>query len=766
MSAVPKAEPVQLPELHSGHGTLDELFTLTMREVQENSVANIRDGAFQYGQELPCPCFETGELWHYVWTRDTAYAVDLGLGWLDPQRSQETLLFKVSEARQKSRFGMGPEIVQDTGSGGSWPISTDRVVWGLGAERLLPLLKDEARENFFLQAYEALKNTLETDRHVVFDPRHGLYRGEQSFLDWREQSYPSWTQSDVRAIAESFALSTNVLHLFALRQASRYAAKRGDAVRRDRYARWAEELAPRIRDFFWLPHVGMFSSMSSATDPAFPLEKFDLLGQSLAVLAGLATPEESLRLFSLYPLHRPGPPVLHPQLPATAIYHNRAVWPFVTAYAIKAAARSGHAPFVSVAMQSLWDGAVRHGSHMENMEFLSGRTHVEDGAYSGPVVNSRRQLWSVAAFVSTILDGILGITAAEDELRFAPRLTHMIAQRWVPGGRMELRDLQWRGKRLHVELRWPNLSGLGDGFLEVERITWNGKVIKGPGLSFAQLAKDNNIRIDLVPGAVVSGLTLNQPEVGPGPALSNDDYKRMFAPMEPRLHWVKDGTLQIEHREINPTRWDLYRNGNLLVSDLTIDTWEVPENGCYTAIQKYEGGGLSSHPSPEMCRTTWTVEWTKANGQLISPDGASEAYDHGRPHFNDWGWPQQVLEVASFEVPHDGPYRLELAFGNAFGPISTGITAAVKWLEVFDPLNGDVQSAPLVMPHQAHWDVWAWSSAAPLDLKAGRAYRLRISDGKNMSYLKHFERYTAGSGGVGGPLNRVNISGVRLRSVE
>lgn len=34
---------------------------------------------------------------------------------------------------------------------------------------------------------------------------------------------------------------------------------------------------------------------------------------------------------------------------------------------------------------------------------------MDDGPLSGPVVNSRRQLWSVAAFVSVIHDVILGI---------------------------------------------------------------------------------------------------------------------------------------------------------------------------------------------------------------------------------------------------------------------------------------------------------------------------------------------------------------------
>jgi len=142
MSAAPASgtQPSDRPSLRSGQADFDALFALTMREVNDNSVSSIRDAAFQNGQPLPCNCFETGELWHYVWTRDSSYAVDLGLAWLDPERSQETLLFKLSKARQDSRFSSGLEIVQDTGSGGSWPVSPDRVVWSLGADRLRPHL--------------------------------------------------------------------------------------------------------------------------------------------------------------------------------------------------------------------------------------------------------------------------------------------------------------------------------------------------------------------------------------------------------------------------------------------------------------------------------------------------------------------------------------------------------------------------------------------------------------------------------------------------
>jgi hypothetical protein len=220
------AEQGGWPVLRSGHDMFDALYALALEEVRENSVDSIEDGAFNGGAPVACPaggCFETGRLWTYVWTRDTAYAVLLGLGLLDPQRAKNSLEFKLSERRG----GGDLQIVQDTGTGGSYPISSDRVVWAMGAWELLKFLDGAERSAFVDRAYEAMANTADHDRAVVFDPADGLYRGEQSFLDWREQSYPGWTATDTVQIGMSKSLSTNVGHYHLLSVTARLAAEKG-----------------------------------------------------------------------------------------------------------------------------------------------------------------------------------------------------------------------------------------------------------------------------------------------------------------------------------------------------------------------------------------------------------------------------------------------------------------------------------------------------------------------------------------------------------
>ncbi|MGH8043259.1 MAG: Six-hairpin glycosidase-like protein, partial [Stenotrophomonas sp.] len=193
----------------------DALFALAQQDMVADRVDAIRDPAFNFGNPVDCACFQTGERWPYVWTRDVSFAADLALARLEPTRTRQSLQFKLSAARDGHTPGLF--VAQDTGSGGSWPISSDRVVWFLAARNLL----DDGP--FATQTWEALQATLAQDRAMVFDARTGLYRGETSFLDWREQTYPDWTRQDVRFIGESFALSTNVLHYQALRLAEQQA---------------------------------------------------------------------------------------------------------------------------------------------------------------------------------------------------------------------------------------------------------------------------------------------------------------------------------------------------------------------------------------------------------------------------------------------------------------------------------------------------------------------------------------------------------------
>src|SRR6516225_2583466 len=116
--------PKQPATSETASALVDALFALAQAEAAEARTTQLSDGAYNHGKPIPCDCFVTGVKWPFVWTRDSAYSIDLALGWLDPARARRTLEFKLSDVRVKSA-PQGLYVVQDTGSGGSWPISTD-----------------------------------------------------------------------------------------------------------------------------------------------------------------------------------------------------------------------------------------------------------------------------------------------------------------------------------------------------------------------------------------------------------------------------------------------------------------------------------------------------------------------------------------------------------------------------------------------------------------------------------------------------------------
>ncbi|OOG36409.1 Six-hairpin glycosidase-like protein [Rhodanobacter sp. C05] len=403
--------------LHTKTASLlfDGLFAMAQDDLKQDSVTAIRDGAFDHGQPIPCQCFETGLKWPYVWTRDLSYSVDLGLWRFDPARSRNGLQFKLSDVRVPSApQGSASRqyvVMQDTGSGGSWPISTDRVVWFLGAQHLLG---DKA---FAEDVYHALGNTLTQDRQYAFDATFGLYRGETSFLDWREQTYPAWTADNVVTIGQSFALSTNVLHYQALQLAATLADAHHDAQAATDYSAQAVALKTAINAHFWRADRGLY--MSYLGGDGTPYDTYDLLGIALAVTSGVADGARAQQTLANYPTWPAGSPVIWPERADQPIYHNRAIWPFVSAYALRAA-RVVNAPArIAHEIESVMRGAALYGSNMENYELLTQGQHVDEGKLSGPVVNSPRQVWSVAAYLAVVTEGVFGLT---EDGRVEPKL--------------------------------------------------------------------------------------------------------------------------------------------------------------------------------------------------------------------------------------------------------------------------------------------------------------------------------------------------------
>ena len=763
------------PTLRSGNDLLDALHALALAEARENMVDTITDGAFSQGGATSCGaggCFETGRKWTYVWTRDTAFAVDLGLASVDPTRAANSLRFKLSARRS----GGDVQIVQDTGSGGSYPVSSDRVAWAVGAWTLLQQLDGAARTSFGDAARAAITNTVEHDRAVVFDGATGLYLGETSFLDWRQQTYPGWTELDVTDIATSAALSTNVLHLRALEIAAALHAEAGDDTAAARYTGWATALRTAIHDRFWVEADGLFASfLPSTLDPA-PVRRYDLLGEALAVLAGVASPEEARRVLAAYPSYGPGTPVIWPQQQKISIYHNRAEWPFVDAYWLRAAAVAKSDAVADKMVAALVRGAALNLSNMENLEAWTGAPYVEDGLYSGPVVNSQRQLWSVGAFLSMVHRTMFGLEPTPDGLKVAPYITHGMRRTWFAGSdEIVLNDFAYRGHEVTVVVSLPPLSGASaGGSYRVAQVRLDGQLVTEPVIAPARLAASNRVDVALEEDPEAVATTARE--------VDGAAWQQVFGPRTPQLKSVSAVgdhlSLELGLGGEDPAGLLLhvYRDGALVASGLpaTTSTWSDPDSDpsaqtspCYAVEASFIASGNRSQHSRPVC---W---WGSANAAIQTIDaGAFEAVggeavtQYGRFHYQAWGDEGHTLTARGFHPARSGPAWLQVRFGNGAGPINTGITCALKRVTMFDEASGDeVGGGVLVMPQLGTWERWSLSTFVPVTLDAAKTYRFVISgDARtvNMSFFAHFAHYNGGTGGSDGPFGRVNIAELRV----
>jgi len=748
------AERADVPRVRSGNLAFDALFAMAGHEMKQNAVSAIRDDSYNGGQPIGCECFETGEKWHYVWTRDLSYAADLGLALLDPERVRNSLQFKLSgyrpgvaKAPQVPGTPDGLQIVQDTGSGGSWPVSTDRVTWAFGADAALRTLAPAQRAAFAAAALKALANTIEIDRVAAFDPVFGLYNGEESFLDWRDQTYAAWMPDNLPFMATSKALSTNVAHYQALSLAARLAREAGRDADAQRWEGWAAALKDAINARFWLPDAGMYSSVTAGHFDGASLHKFDWLGQSLAIVAGIADPEQARSILAHYPHGPMGAPVIWPQQPGQAVYHSRAIWPFVTAYGLRAAIDAGNVAVADAAYDTLIRAAAVNASNMENLEWLSGQPLLQHPGHQeldGPVVNSRRQLWSVGGYLGAVIGGIFGVQATHDGLAVRPFITARLRGDILQGSTsLTLSQLVVRGKRLTVKVALPPAAQT-DGYYPVSAITLNGKPTAFP-VKWDALPDDSTIAVTL--GELQPG----RQEITRVAAAPLAVDSKVFGPPEPVVASLRvadrKAVLTIGGTMPSGVAFNVYRDGRQVAGPVTARSWTDARPGaasCYAVEAVYRDSGNRSHHSLPAC--------LGEKDAIVVPG-----------NWKNWGAQDDRIAVNDVLVAQAGTYQLQVHYRNNAHAINLGISGGVKWLRVADAAGKIVAQGVVQMPHSPAGKA-LYSTPLPASLRPGR-YTLQLSDFMNMSYLGSNATYKD-AGGVAGPSNRVDILGLRLLPIS
>lgn len=627
----------------------------------------------------PDTTLRTGKEWAGVWTRDVSYSIILSMAALQPEASMISLLKKINEEGQ---------IIQDTGSGGAWPISTDRMIWTVAAWEIYKVTGDKS---WLEKVYPVVVNSIAKDAQTIISDK-GLVKGETSFIDWREQSYPRWMQT--ADISQSEAMGTNVLYAAALYCASEMADVLGKKDEAAEFGKAARELSENIDKTFWMDDKGYYGMYTYGRDNLILNPRAETLGESLAVLFDIAPQEKVKTISENHPVTKYGAPVFYPQISDIPNYHNNALWPFVASYWTLAQAKAGNEQGVLQGIGSIVRPAALFATNKENLNLDNGDIFTE--------LNSSNMLWSLSGNLALTNQILFGIHFEKDGLRISPFVPQVL------GGERTLSNFPYRGARINL-----TVSGYGD---KVANMTIDGKNYdfkKNPVIPAKMLKGEVDIKVEMdntpIPEMKVNLVPNVKAPLTPIAWLGIDET--LSAPGVPTnnlLQWnpieyigeyivLKDGE---EAGRTHQTQWPAIQPGEWQVIGVSAEgvegfASEPRSNRPSTFLNLDEE--ITVAVSPEISYPSQNIQGYRGKG-FIETDKTSAPI------------------VKKINVPHSGLYSISYRYSNGNGPVNTENKAAIRSLIVDGKDVGTI-----VMPQRgvANWDDWGISNSIKVELSAG-----------------------------------------------
>lgn len=628
----------------------------------------------------PDTTLRTGKEWAGVWTRDVSYSILLSMAYMQPEASMISLMKKVNPSGQ---------IIQDTGSGGAWPISTDRMVWTLAAYEIYKVTGDR---KWLEKVYPIVERSLAKDEKTVMS-ENGLVKGETSFIDWREQSYPRWMQTV--DISQSEAMGTNVMYAAALDAAGQMASILGKKKEADKYFARSKALAANIDKVFWMPDKGYYGMYTYGRDNKILNPRAETLGEALAILYDIAPADHQKSISENNP-HTPfGPAIFYPQISDMPNYHNNALWPWVGAYWTLAQAKAGNEKGVLEGIGSVYRPAALFCTNKENFNLDNGDIFTE--------LNSSNMLWCLAGNIALTTRVLFGIHYENDGLLISPFVPEALA------ATRTLTDFPYRGAKLDI-----TVEGFGN---KVSELTVNGKK--------QNLEKGLLIPAKMLKGNVSIVVKLDNRPIAP---MKVNNVPNLKAPLTPVTRLANNPALngngipvnnQLEWNPIEYiARYIVLKDGEK-VAETRQTSYPATTPGEWQVIGVAADGIQSFASEPLSNREAFVLEFKDETTAMSSPE---VSYQPSAPiaGFTGNGFVEidrnaKPTEV-QVEIPETGVYTISVRYANGNGPVNTENKAAIRTLT----LDGN-KAATLVMPHRgvANWNDWGRSNTVTLPLEKG-----------------------------------------------
>jgi hypothetical protein len=639
------------PQYSSDYPLADALYNLALEEARR--------------AVEPDSTFRTGKEWAGVWTRDVSYSIILAQASLQPRVAMKSLLRKVSPDGR---------IIQDTGTGGAYPCSTDRLIWATAAWEIYQATGDMA---WLRKVYPIIRQSIQDDVQNAYDQTTGLVRGESSFLDWREQTYPRWMQP--ADIYQSENLGTNAVHYQANVVLAQMAARLSQPGIAALYKRQAEAIKFGINQHLWQADKGYYGQYLYGRTALSLSPRAEALGEALCVLFGIAEGERAQQVVAKTPTTPFGIPCISPQIPGIPAYHNDAVWPFVQSFWALAAARAGNETSLMESMAAIYRPAALFLTNKEN--FVA-----RNGDFAGTQINSSNMLWSLSGSLGLVYKGLFGMQYQGERLVFRPFVPQAFA------GHRRLEGFRYRRAVLDIEM---------DGFGNViEAITLDGQPLPDAAVA-GTLTGRHAIKITLAapaadapaPAAVTRTATRFAPET---PTVALDKGRLHWAPVEGADEYLvlKNGVLATTIHEteykVSPGLFAAYQV--IAVDDASRESF---------ASEPIETGSEAAH----------VVQLETVAGKAAWPykGYSGKGFIEITPTIN------KALTIPVY-IAETGLYVVDFRYANGNGPINTNNQCAIRTLRRGAELLGTV-----VLPQRGvdEWSNWGFSNPMLVRLEKG-----------------------------------------------
>ncbi len=398
-----------IPTLQTDNPTVNMAFRMAIGDMFTN-VSAFQDGMLTQ----PSPVMLAGVGYDTPWTRDAAINTWNGGGLLYPEVAKNTLLSVVVTEHGKNRIG-----------GEYW----DAIIWAEGARWYCLYTGDEAFRAF---AADVIENSLAFFEATEFNAELNLFRGPACYGDGCS-AYPDvyqTGQSGIKRLPEfkpemcvpvgegvpMHTLSTNCLYYQAYRVAFEMTGKPS-------WQEKAERMKAAINQHFWNESRGLYDYI---VDDFGGCSHSEGMGQSFAMLFGIADEEKCCRIAENQPVSENGIPCLYPGFDRYGPYgmprHAETVWPQIQAFWADAVAK--YAPekfaheFLALARNAVRDGFFSEVYHPQTGERFGGWQEWRNQTVEWK--SEIRQMWCATGFFRMTLFDLAGMRFEEDGIHIAP----------------------------------------------------------------------------------------------------------------------------------------------------------------------------------------------------------------------------------------------------------------------------------------------------------------------------------------------------------